>query len=121
CTLRAVRKRFVNKVIAALLLFQLAFGLQWQVAHAIVVSRKCKQVASKRSTVLTIPPRTRRLTREAALQHRRARRPRTMALHQNTIAAAPSVACVIVPKAQGCLICLWRALFFPPPVYCHSS
>ena len=32
-----MRKRRVNRVIAALLLFQLAFGLQWQVAHAIVV------------------------------------------------------------------------------------
>jgi hypothetical protein len=38
CTLRAMRKRRVNKVMAALLLFQLAFGLQWQVAHAIVLS-----------------------------------------------------------------------------------
>jgi len=33
-----VRKKFVNKMIAALLLFQLAFGLPWQVVHAIVVS-----------------------------------------------------------------------------------
>jgi len=59
CTLGAMRKRRVNRVIAALLLFQLAFGLQWQVAHAIVLSpdlqasgigAHCPDHATKNST-----------------------------------------------------------------------
>ena len=37
CTLRIVRGRPSNRMIAALLIFQLAIGLQWQVAHALVV------------------------------------------------------------------------------------
>jgi hypothetical protein len=36
CTLRTVRNRPANWVIAALLMFQLAIGLQWQVAQAVV-------------------------------------------------------------------------------------
>ena len=35
CTLRIMRKRPANWVIAALLMVQLAVGLQWQVAHAV--------------------------------------------------------------------------------------
>ena len=36
CTLRVVRNRSAIGVIAALLMFQLAFGLQWEVARAVV-------------------------------------------------------------------------------------
>ncbi len=79
-----------------------------------------KQAASKRGTVLRIPPRIRGLTRDAAFQYQLARRLRPMTLPQNTTAAALSVANVIVPKAQGCSICPWRALFVPPHVYCLS-
>ena len=34
CRLRIMRNRFGNWVIAALLMFQLVIGMQWQVAHA---------------------------------------------------------------------------------------
>src|ERR1700737_2302591 len=36
CTLRIMRKRPANWVIAALLMVQLAMGFQWEVAHAVV-------------------------------------------------------------------------------------
>jgi hypothetical protein len=36
CTLRFVRNRPANWIIAALLMFQLAIGLQWQTAQAVV-------------------------------------------------------------------------------------